>query len=201
LIPHPNLRGLTANIKDWTKAGIKGYFGDGIGNGTGGTEMADLRAWLIAKLLWDPSQDPDALVEEFTDGFFGEAGKHVRAYLDVMHNAVEASGDWLDLSSPPDAPFLSLETLVAGWTQLELAEAVVKDDPAFLARVKVAQLPVLFVFLARWDRLHDDAVCRGIAWPFPGRWEEVHGKFQQIVKLGGVTPSGQTLALLAKKGK
>jgi hypothetical protein len=201
LTPHPNLRALTTNIKDWANAGIKGYFGDGIGRGTGGTEMADLRAWLIANLLWDPSLDPTKLIEEFTNGYYGPAGKHIRAYLEVMHKAVEISGDWLDLSSPPDASFLSVETLLAGWSRLKLAEAAVKDNPALLARVKVAQAPSLYVFLARWYRLKDDTACRGMEWPLPTDRQDAYAEFERIVKSNGIAPNPPTLNWLAKEGR
>lgn len=186
LVPHPNLRALAVNIKDWAKAGVKGYFGDGIQRGTGGTEMAELRAWLIAKLLWDPSQDPGRLIREFADGYYGLAGKEIVAYLDVMHNAVEVSGDWLDLSSPPDAQFLSFETLAAGWVHLRAAEAAVKDDPVLLSRVQVAQLPAMFVFLFRWNELRDAATNRGIDWPLADSAREVFGRFLKVTESNSV---------------
>ncbi len=198
LVPHPNLRALAANIKDWAKMGVKGYFGDGVGNSTGGTEMADLRAWMIAKLLWDPSLNPDKLIAEFTDGYYGPGGKHVLAYLNAMHNAVEVSGDWLDLSSPPDAPFLSFETLLDGWSHLKAAENAVKDDPALLSRVKVAQLPVLYVFLVRWNELRDAATCRGVEWPLASSRAKALEAFMEIVQKNNVTPSAATQALLAR---
>ncbi|MBI3922667.1 MAG: DUF4838 domain-containing protein [Armatimonadetes bacterium] len=186
LVPHPNLRALTKNIQNWAKAGVKGYFGDGVQYGTGGTEMAELRAWLVAKLLWDPSQDPDKLIREFTNGYYGPAGKEIVAYLDVMHNAVEASGDWLDLGSPPDAHFLSLETLVAGWSHLEAAEASVKDDPTLRSRVKVAQLPALYVFLVRWKQLKDTASWRGTEWPLSDSAQVVLDQFLKVAESNNV---------------
>lgn len=201
LVPHPNLRALSANIKNWGRSGVKGYFGDGMGAGTGGTEMAELRAWLIAKLLWDPSQDSQKLIKEFADGYYGVAGKHVVTYLKVMHDAVEISGDSLDLSSPPDARFLSIETLVAGWAHLKAAGNAVKDNPVLLSRVKVAQLPEMFVFLVRWNQLKDDASCRGIEWPFLGPREDAYRQFMAVVQSNNITPSRQTQALLAKSGE
>ena len=155
----------------------------------------------MAKLLWDPSQDPNKLIKEFADGYYGPAGKEIRAYLDIMHNAVETSGDWLDLSSPPDAQFLSLETLIEGWAYLQAAEAAVSDNPVLLARVKIAQLPELFVFLVRWNELKDAASCRGEEWPLSNAREDVYNEFMKVVQSSCITPSAQTLSLLAKGGK
>lgn len=197
LLPHPNLRALAANIRDWARAGVKGYFGDGIQSGTGGSEMAELRAWLVAKLLWNPSLDPDDLIREFADGYYGPAGSAIVLYLGTMHDAVEASGDWLALDSPPDAHFLSIETLTAAWAHLRAAEDPVRDDPALLPRVQVAQLPVLFVFLARWNQLRDAASWRGIEWPFPDSREAVLQQFMDLVKANGITLDPRTSAGLA----
>lgn len=196
LVPHPNLRALAANIRNWAEIGVTGYFGDGIGRGSGGTEMAELRSWLVARLLWDPSQDPRALIREFCDGYYGAAGPHIVAYLDGMHDAVETSGDWLDLSSPPDAQFLSIETLTDGWVHLAAAEKAVLEDPVLLSRVRIAQLPVRFVCLARWNQLKYDASCRGIPWPFGDARPDALTDFMQTVRQGNVSLGGASLGLL-----
>ena len=196
-LPHPNLRALTRNIQQWARAGVKGYFGDGVQVGTGGTEMAELRAWVVAQLLWDPSRDPDHLIREFADGYYGPAGREIVAYLNVMHDAAEASGDWLALDSPPDAHFLSLETLIAGWSHLRAAEKAVRDDPELLSRVQVAQLPVLFVFLARWEQLRDAASCRGTEWPLPDSSQAVFEQFMEIAGSNNVYLDPRTREVLA----
>ena len=196
LVPHPNLRALAANIRNWAEIGGTGYFGDGVARGSGGTEMAELRAWLVARLLWDPSQDGQALIEEFCDGYYGAAARHIVAYLNSMHDALEISGDWLDLSSPPDARFLSIETLTEGWTHLAAAEKAVREDPVLLSRVRVAQLPVRFVCLARWDHLKDDASCRGIRWPFTDSRADACEAFVEAVRANNVSLGGTSRKLL-----
>ena len=148
--------------------------------------MAPLRAWFIARLLWDPTQDPQALIHEFCDGYYGAAGPDIVAYLDGMHDALEISGDWLDLSSPPDAHFLTIETLTDGWTHLAAAEDAVGGDPVLLSRVRVAQLPVRFVWLARWKYLKDDSSCRGIPWPFVSSRDDAYTTFMEIVRTNNV---------------
>ena len=192
---------MATNIKEWAEAGVKGYFGDGMTTGSGGTEMAELRAWLIAKLIWDPSQDPNKLIAEFTDGYYGPAGRGIREYLNVVHDAAQVSADLMDLSSPADAQFLTIETLSDGWRHLEAAEATVSGDPVLLQRVRTAQLPELFVFLARWDALKYNAHCRGIQWPLAASRDEVYQRFTEAVKDGGLSLSAQSQDLLAKGGE
>ncbi len=200
-VPHPNFRAQAQNIKEWAKAGARGYFGDGMTSGSGGTEMAELRAWYISKLIWDPSQDPSKLLADFTDGYYGPAGVDIRGYLKVMQDAAQVSADLMNLSNPPDAHFLSIDTLTAGWNHLKAAEAAVSADPALLQRVKVAQLPTLFVFLARWDLLKYNAHCRGIQWPLGDSREAVYQQFQETLKAGGISLSATSQNVLAKGGK
>ncbi|MHB9071706.1 MAG: DUF4838 domain-containing protein [Sedimentisphaerales bacterium] len=181
LAPYPNLRSFGPDIKYYVDHGVSGITAEGWNSGSNG-EMGELRAWLLAKLMWNPYQSDDALIKEFTDGYYGSAGQHIRAYLDVIHNAVEASGDWLDLSSSPTARFLTFQTLKKSWSYLIAAEDAVKDDKELLRRVKIAQLPVLYTFLARWNELRDKAICRGDLWPMPESREDVVKCFTQIVQ-------------------
>jgi len=105
LTPHPNLRVLGPNIRFLVDHGVKGYFAEALPQSPG-LEMAELRNWVLAKLMWNPKLDGNALVEEFVNGYYGPAGKHVLAYINLMHDAVEKSGDYLGLGSPPDAASL-----------------------------------------------------------------------------------------------
>ena len=52
--------------------------------------MEELKNWLIGKMLWDPTLDPEALIQQFLAGYFGEAAGHVRRYMDVMHESAAA---------------------------------------------------------------------------------------------------------------
>jgi hypothetical protein len=118
-----------------------------------------------------------------------------------MHDALEISGDWLDLSSPPTAHFLSIETLTDGWAHLAAAAEAVRDDPVLLPRIRVAQLPVRFVCLSRWDHLKDDASCRGIPWPFGDSQEDALADFMEVVQANNVALGGASQQLLEPKDK
>ena len=185
LNPHPNLRVLGPNIRFLVDNGAKGYFAEALTHSPG-LEMAELRSWVLAKLMWDPSLDGWALVEEFVRGYHGPAGKGILAYLDLMHDAVEKSGDYLGLSSPSDAKFLSLENLCRGWRHLLDAERAVRDDKTLQLRVHVAQLPVMYVFLMRWDELREQAQAAGADWPMPDSVAVLHERIRKIAKQAGI---------------
>ncbi|NQT02409.1 MAG: DUF4838 domain-containing protein, partial [Planctomycetes bacterium] len=156
----------------------KGIFEQGAYT-TNGAEMAELRAWVLAKLLWDPSRDGQQLIDEFIEGYYGPAAGQVRDYLNVTHDAVEASEDWLGCFEKNTAKYLSFETLSKGWKHLKAAEAAVKNDSDMRFRVQVAQLPVMYTFMMRWDEMRQKAGEIGADWPMP---ETIKGAFEEFMK-------------------
>ncbi len=181
IMPHPNLRVLGPNVKFFAEHNVKGIFEQGAYT-TNGAEMAELRAWVLAKLLWDPSRYGQQLIDEFIDGYYGPAAGHIRDYLNVTHNAVEASEDWLGCFEKNTAKFLSFDTLSRGWAHLKAAETAVQDDPELRFRVQVAQLPVMYTFMTRWDEMRQKAEESGADWPMS---EAIQGAFEEFMKIAG----------------
>ena len=59
--PHPNWFTLGANLRFFQKHHVRGVFEQGAYQ-SHGSEMAELRAWVLAQLLWNPQQDDRALI-------------------------------------------------------------------------------------------------------------------------------------------
>jgi hypothetical protein len=186
VMPHPNLRVLGPNVKFFVDHNVKGIFEQGSYN-TYGAEMAELRAWVLAKLLWDPTLDGRKLIREFLRGYYGPAAPDIKAYLDITHEAVEATGDKLGCFSPHTAKFLSFETLSKGFKRLKEAEAAVRYDPDLTFRVRVAQLPVMYTFMMRWHEMREKAQAAGADWPMPDSIREAFDHFLQIGKKKNIT--------------
>jgi hypothetical protein len=185
-MPHPNLRVLGPNVRFFTDHQVKGLFEQGAYT-SNGAEMAELRAWVLARLLWDPSLDGQKLVDEFTDGYYGPAAPHIRNYLNTLHDAVEASGDWLGCFSEHTAGFLSFETLSKGWSDLKAAEQAVSNDPDLRLRVQAAELPVLYVFVMRWSEMRQRAQTLKADWPMPDSIRSAYDGFMQTAREKKVT--------------
>lgn len=186
VMPHPNLRVLGPNVKFFADHNVKGIFEQGAYQSYG-SEMAELRAWVLAKLLWDPSRDGEALTNEFIEGYYGRAAPNIKAYLKVTHDAVEASGDWLGCFEQAHAKFLSFETLSRAWQCLEAGEVAVHDNPDLLSRVQVAELPVLYTFVTRWNEMRQAAKTAGAEWPMPETAETTRSEFMDIAQRKGMT--------------
>ena len=185
VMPHPNLWVLGSNVKFFVDHNVKGLFEQGAYQSYG-SEMAELRAWVLAKLLWDPARDSQALIDEFIAGYYGAAGPSIKNYLNITHDAVEAGDDWLGCFSPHTAKFLSFETLSKGWKQLKAAEAAA-TDPDVRFRVQVAQLPVMYVFMLRWDELRKACEEGNAEWPMPETIQTCYEQFRQVADKDNVT--------------
>ncbi|MHC4438044.1 MAG: DUF4838 domain-containing protein, partial [Planctomycetota bacterium] len=186
IMPHPNLRVLGPNVKFFVDHNVKGIFEQGAYT-SNGAEMAELRAWVLAKLLWDPTLDGQELIDEFIAGYYGPAGPHIKEYLKITHDAVEASGDHLGCFSQHTAKFLSFETLSRGWEQLKAAEEAVMDNPDLHFRVQIAQLPIMYTFIMRWKDMRQACEAADADWPMPESIETTYEQFKKVALKNNVT--------------
>ncbi len=146
--PFPNLRVLQPNLQFFVQNGITSVFEQGLGELHG--EFAELRGYLIAKLLWNPNADVDSLLTDFLTGFYGDAAPFLRRYIDTMHDALEASGEPLDIYGypwPSPNGYLASARMEEYRRCFDSAEAAVAADAELLARVQTARLPIQFAEL------------------------------------------------------
>lgn len=88
LAPMANFDRLYENVNTYGKLGIKGVFMQGMRQAG---EFDDLRAYLVAKLLWDPLMSEDAYyahMMDFLTGYYGEGAPDIRAYIDYLEEVV-----------------------------------------------------------------------------------------------------------------
>jgi hypothetical protein len=146
--PFPNLRVLQPNIQFFVKNGITSVFEQGLPGMHG--EFAELRMYLISKLLWNPNINVDSVMNDFLQGFYGKAAPFVRQYLDTMHAALKASGEDLSVYGYPlttKGGYLSPRMMDIYGAIFDQAEEAVTDDSVLLLRVRTAHLPVQFALL------------------------------------------------------
>ncbi len=147
--PFPNVLALQGNVKFFRDNRVVGLFEQGAYQGRHG-DFAELKAWLLAKWLWDPDLPAEPLLKDFFEGYYGAAAPLVRQYFDGLHGfhadtAAQPLRIFDDVSKPdiPDSFFVQAAAL---WRQ---AEEAVKDSPAHLYNVRMGAVPVLFVRLER----------------------------------------------------
>jgi len=188
--PFPNWFTMAEHVRYFQQHHVKGLFSEGNHNSDGG-EMSELRAWVLAKLHWDPSRDIEALVGEFLQGYYGRAANHLEQYLRSVYRRAMAiprydgsiaiqrhvnlhgydhphkTGCYLDLNSPTDAPHLDPDTMLEAARHFAAAESAVRGDDTLLNRVQVAKLAVWYVLLLRWNVMRAHAGRTGQEWLLP----------------------------------
>lgn len=148
LLPHPNFAALQGNVQFFRDNHVVGLFEQGAYQARH-AEFAELRAWVLAKLLWNPEADLAALYDDFFTGYYGAAAEPVRSYFDELQQQVTGDEVVLRIGHPITAPFLPddfLERAAGLWAE---AERRVADDPDALRRVKLSALPVLYTRFGR----------------------------------------------------
>ena len=91
LLPIPNIRVLEPNIRFFVANNIKGIFMQGAYNALG-ANLSDLRNYVTSRLLWDPNQSGQQLMDEFLDLHYGKAAPPIRRYINVLHDSAESKG-------------------------------------------------------------------------------------------------------------
>jgi hypothetical protein len=146
--PFPNLHVLKPNILFFAEHGVNAMFEQG--NREVGGEFAALRAYMISKLLWNPNEDADSVMNDFLNGVYGKAAPSIRQYIDEMREALLASGKPLRIFGTPNEAATSYLTpaLIAGYEKIfDQAEAIVGDSAEILERVRIARLPLEFAIM------------------------------------------------------
>ena len=146
--PFPNLHVLQPNIQLFSANNIREHFQQS-NTGTG-HEFSELKSFLLAKLLWDPDSDVASLIREFTDGYYGPAGRWIRKYLYAMEKKIRKTGERLDIYGPPvyhQHTFLSEESIDTYNRYFDRAEKAVGGRSDFHLRVKTARMPVQYAVM------------------------------------------------------
>ncbi|NQT89498.1 DUF4838 domain-containing protein, partial [bacterium] len=149
VMPWPNLYVLKPNIRFFIDSGVKGLYEEAC-YFTRGSELAELRTWIIAKVMWDPEYDTDTAIDEFLHGYYGAGAPFIRRTIDLMHKPVlEDPGMYINIWAPPTAPYLSDASVRSCVALFDQAEKAVGGDRVLLHRVRVARMPFQYVQIVR----------------------------------------------------
>lgn len=141
--PFPNLHTIGPNIKFYIQNNVGALFMQATGNKG---EFGHLRAYLITKLMWNPNADPNAIINDFLEGYYGKAAAPIRNYIDSMREALLNDNFRLNIfGDPRDAVnnYLAPDKMIHYNRLFDKAEKAVSEDKEKLTRVKEARLPLL----------------------------------------------------------
>jgi hypothetical protein len=170
IMPYPNFNVLQSNIQTFRDNNSIGIMEQAAYQGKGG-EFAELRAYLLSKLLWNPECDAQKVINDFMYGYYGRSGKFIREYFDLLHGRVTPETHF-GLGLTPWDPIFSDDFVNQSVNIFEEA-AKVADNEDILHRVEMASLPVLYLKCKRS--------------PVLSKYDGTYAKFCEIVKREGVT--------------
>ncbi len=177
LTPFPNFNSLQPNMQYFKDNGVKGIFAQGSGDTYG--EWAELRSYVMAKLLQNDKADEKQLVSQFFKDYYGNAAKYLQQYFDLLQDKMTASKRKLDIYGNPVnewKSYLTPESLDEFSTLFDKAEGAVEGNKVMEERVMRARLPLEYTVLqqARFYGIEKHGVfVKGNS----GRWE-VKPKFE-----------------------
>lgn len=145
LCPFPLFHTLQPNIQFFTKYNVTAHFQQC--NAEHGVEFAELKTYLLSKLLWNPAADANAIIDDFMKGYYGKAARYIREYFDLLHKEARDSKQNLDIYGTPvwnANTFLSAKNIERYYQLFDKAEAAVKEYPELIERVKIDRLCVQY---------------------------------------------------------
>jgi len=152
LMPFPDFDQFPDSARLYRRSGVKGLFFQGAYAPGGGGSDAELRSWVMARLLWDAGADADALVTEWMEGVYGAARRPMRAWFDLLHARVRDPERHLHIYDPPSRELFGGELLAAGEKLFEEAAAAAAGDPVASGYVEKARLGLRYVRLVQEPR-------------------------------------------------
>ena len=152
LMPFPDFDELAADIPMYHRQGVVGLFLEGAYPPGGGGEMAELRSYIMARLLWDVKADVEQARREFLEAVYGRVAPLVAEYLELLHKQVrmppEGRGHHIWIFQHPGASYLEDDFLARARQLLERAEREAQEE-AVRRRVRKMRLSIDYVELTR----------------------------------------------------
>lgn len=142
--PFPNLHVLRSNLQFFRDNGAQMMFEQGTGPNNVSSWM-DIRCYMIAKLLWNPDADIDAIMDDFYQGYYGEAGKYVKEIIDTMTSAMVDSKMRLNIYGyPVDAADTYLQPHLLQHYDSMMTQAYATADSTIRDRLRFFELALDF---------------------------------------------------------
>ncbi|RLD75005.1 MAG: hypothetical protein DRJ07_18855, partial [Bacteroidetes bacterium] len=170
IMPYPNFKVLQPNIKTFIDNNSIGIMEQAAYQSRGG-EFAELRSYLISKLLWNSEADVDEIINDFMYGYYGRSGQYVRDYLDLLHEQLKPETH-IHLGLKPDDKLFTNSFIEEADKIFNKAEAVAENDD-FKKRVEMARLPLMYLKCKR-D-------------PVNSKYNGTFKRFTNIVEREGIT--------------
>nr|MCR5694903.1 DUF4838 domain-containing protein [Clostridia bacterium] len=83
IIPFPNLKVLYDNVRFFVDHNVTGIFEQGNSQSVSG-EFGELRAYMLAKIMWNPDMSErqyERIMDDFLEGYYGAGWQYIKEYI------------------------------------------------------------------------------------------------------------------------
>jgi len=170
IMPYPNFMVLQPNIKTFIDNNSIGIMEQAAYQSRGG-EFAELRSYLISKLLWNSEVNVDDVIDDFLVGFYGRSGQYIRKYLDLLHEQIRPDTHiYLGLNASDK---LFTNSFIEEATEIFNKAEIIAENDEIKERVELARLPLMYLKCKR-D-------------PVNSKYDGTFERFKSIVLREGIT--------------
>ena len=204
VMPWPDWYNISPNTEFYLKHSGKGIFQESSYQSYGG-DMAPLKGYLMAKKMFYPEADGQAIIEDFLLGYYGVAASAMQEYLNLWSYQVKYTNTYLDENMPYDAIYLTPEVILMSGNIFKKAERLLTTigDNIRFSHVQEAKLPTLFVGMLQWERcLQYSKKNPNMNWPFEKTLVDTFNVFAEIYKTNSIThlsENGNNITWLKKE--
>lgn len=153
LLPFPNFSVLASNLRTFRDNRCIGVMEEGQYQ-SDESEFSELRAWLLAQLMWNPEQDTDRLIRHFIADYYGAAAPYIQQYFSACQELVGPKVHFQCRIYADDAIYTDRFRLRAAQL-LEQAHRAVAADTLLSRRVDNVRLQMLYLNYARSGNLQN----------------------------------------------
>jgi len=170
IVTYPNFGTLRENMYFYATNNVVGMYPQGNYQSISG-EFGELRAYLLAKLMWDPlmtEMEYQTHMDEFLEAYYGEGWRYIRAYIDFTVN--QAKKHHMGFKAlpndilTPDMVKGMYSTIEKWWDE---AEKLAGDRVDYVKRSRLQ-----WTYLSLWGdydkdrakKFYDDSVDMKIRW-------------------------------------
>jgi hypothetical protein len=146
--PFPNLHVLQSNLQFFSKYGIKDQFQQA--NTEFGYDFAELKSYLLARLLWNPFQKADSILVDFFKGYYGKGASWIKSYVYQLERETARSREQLNIYGSPmwhSSTFLSEANIKFYKACFDSALVASRGDSIQTAHIEIAYLPLRYAIL------------------------------------------------------
>lgn len=104
MAPFPNIQVLAPNLETFSDYNVLAVYEEAQG-GTLGNAFEELKCWVLAQLMWNPTLDTEQLVSQFIGDYYGESSDDIMDYYKLCLSLINENTHMRCFSDPKKAPF------------------------------------------------------------------------------------------------